>query len=384
MLAWWTGGALALLAGAAIAIHVIFGVSLGRLGVELSTAGLLLQASALVVGVVAINLVSHAKARGLLILQGLICLAAYGAAAFTWVVLLLVWWFLIGKRTHWFRFVLALVVTVAFALHDRGNALVFSLLFGMRLVIFTYDRWQNRDDEELIGDFFVYMLPAPLIIVVPYLAIIPLFDRFAPSLVFGITRDKLQLAGSQLLRAGLCGGAYALALQWEPPGVVGMYWSVFLAILELATLASIALPLLVLHGLIERPAIDQPWLATRISELWRRFGLHLRDALMFLFYTPALLRLRRLNRYTRIVLATGWTILVGNTLIHVVLRYAYLDDGLERTYHALLGNTVLAVALALDLCDQERRRDAPTQTSPVRAIIGWVLTFTIAAVVASL
>ena len=66
-LAWWTGGVLAVLAGAAIALHVGWGVSLGRLGVELSTAGLVVQGVALAVGVVAINLVSHAKARGLLV-----------------------------------------------------------------------------------------------------------------------------------------------------------------------------------------------------------------------------------------------------------------------------------------------------------------------------
>lgn len=378
-LAWWTGGVLAVLAGAAIALHVGWGVSLGRLGVELSTAGLVVQGVALAVGAVAINLVSHAKARGLLILQGLACLAAYGSIAITWVLLLLVWWVLLGKRPRWFHVALALGLTAWFAVIDRDNALVFSLLFGMRLAIFLYDRWQNRGDEELLGDYLVYLLPAPLIIVVPYLAIIPLFDRFAPSLVFGITSAKLRLAGSHVLRAVLCGGAYAVASQGEPSGIAGMYWSLLLAILELATLSSLVLSLLVLHGVIERPAVDEPWRATRISELWRRFGLHLRDALMFLFYMPALLRMRRSNRYLRIVLATLWTILVGNTLLHVVLRYAYLDDGLDRTWHALVGNTALAIALAVDLCLQER---APAKRA--WPIAGWLITFTIAAVVASL
>lgn len=382
-LAWWTGGAIAVLAGVAIGIHVVWGVSLGRLGIELSTAGLVLQGVALAVGVVVVNLVSHAKARGVLVVQGLACLAAYGSIAIAWFLLLLVWWVLLGKRPRWYHFVLALGLTAWFAVIDRSNALVFSLLFGMRLAIFLYDRWQNRHDEELLGDYLVYLLPAPLIIVVPYLAIIPLFDRFAPSLVFGITPEKLRLAGSHLLRAVLYGSAYALASQWEPIGIVGIYGSLLRAILELGALASIALALLVLHGAVERPAIDQPWRATRISELWRRFGLHLRDALMFLFYTPALLRMRRWNRYLRIVLAVGWTVLVGNTLLHVVLRYAYLDDGLARTWHAVLGNAVLAIALAVDLCHQEWRRDAPERASSVRAIAGWALTFTIAAVAAS-
>lgn len=384
-LAWWTGGALALLAGAAIAIHVIFGVPLGRpiAGIELSTLGLAVQAIALVAGVVAVNLAQASKTRGILIVQGIVCLAAYGPIAIAWVWLLLAWWLLIGgAKASPVRFAGAFVLTGAFAYLAPAHGLVFSLLFGMRLVIASYDRWQNRETKVTLGDFLVYVLPAPLIIVVPYLAIIPLFDRFSSRLSSGLTIAKLELATWQLFRAALAGGAYLAASQWQPEGIASMYWSLLLALLELAAVGYLAVPLLVLHGIVERSPLDEPWRATRISELWRRYGVHLRDALWFLFYAPALLRMRRWNRYARVIAATWWTVFVGNTLLHVVLRYAYLDDGWERTQRALLGNAVLATVLVLDYCHLEWRGTGPR--SLTRSIVGGVLAFTIAALVSSI
>lgn len=383
-LAWWTGGALTLIAGVAIAVHVLLDVPLGRpiAGIELSTLGLVLQAIALIAGVVAINLAPHAKARGILIVQGIVCLAAYGPIAIAWVWMLLAWWLLLGgAKVSALRFAGAIVLTGAFAYLDPAHGLVFALLFGMRLAIVSYDRWQNRETKTTLGDFLVYVLPAPLIIVVPYLAIIPLYDRFSSRLSFGLTIAKLELATWQLFRAALAGGAYLAASQWQPEGIVGMYWSLLLALLELAAVGYIALPLLALHGVVERSPLDEPWRATRISELWRRYGVHLRDALWFLFYAPALLRMRRWNRYARVIGATWWTVFVGNTLLHVVLRYAYLDDGWERTQHALLGNAVLATVLVLDYCHLEWRGAGPR--SLARQIIGGVVAFTLAALVSA-
>lgn len=361
-------------------------LSFGRLGIELSTPGLVVQATALVVGVIAINLTTRAKAREILIIQGVACLAAYGSIAIAWVWLLAAWWLLIGKATTALRIVVVVAITVVFAVFDPAHALVFALLFGMRLIIFTYDRWQNRHESEvLVGDFLIYVLPAPLIVVVPYFAIIPMFSTFATRFDVGLDRDKLGLAAAQLTVGAAAGVVYGAMTLWHPPGVFEMYWSLVQAIFELTVVACLAVALAGLHGIPLQHPVEGPFISTRVSELWRRTNLHLRDALFFLFYTPAALRLRRIDRFARIALVTGWTVLVGNTLLHVVLRYAYLDDGWSRTQHALVGNAVLAVAITLDLWHLEWHHDAPvSERSLVRSIAGGVIAFTVAAFAASL
>jgi len=121
-------------------------------------------------------------------------------------------------------------------------------------------------------------------------------------------------------------------------------------------------------------------------QLWQRFNVHLKDAQVFLFYTPALLLLRRRNRYLAIALASAWTMLIGNTLLHIAARYCFLPDPARRIGWALAGNAVLAAALAADLCYEEwrYRRAAPPARSAPRRALGWALTMTLAAIPATL
>jgi hypothetical protein len=165
-----------------------------------------------------------------------------------------------------------------------------------------------------------------------------------------------------------------------------MYWRLLANVLGLAAIAHLLIPMLLLHGIEERLPLYRPLLATRFVELWQRFSVHLKDAQVFLFYTPALLRLRRGNRYLAIVLATFWTIVVGNTLIHAAVSHCFLPDPARWIGWALVANTVMAAALAADLCYEERwrrRGRRPPRTLP-RLAIGWLLTMTVASVVAML
>ncbi|HWU91437.1 MAG TPA: hypothetical protein VN253_29420 [Kofleriaceae bacterium] len=396
----WTGIALALVCGAVVLAHVTWAIPIRRpdLGViELGTAGLVVQLAALVAGVMALHLARGPAVRWLIAAEGAVCLFAYGAPGLAFALGLVAWWAVIdARRLGRARFALAAVLFVALDAcawrSDRlaSPAKLFSMMFAMRLFVFTYDRWQNEHEPTPLGDFLAFMLPAPLVIVPPYLSIIPLFDGFGAKLRPELTPARLRAIGKHLALAILFGGMRVamdrLGLRGEHAQPATMHWRLLANILGLAAIAHLLIPMLLLHGIEERLPLDRPLLATRFVELWQRFSVHLKDAQVFLFYTPALLRLRRANRYLAIVLATFWTILVGNTLVHAAVHYCFLPDTARLIGWSVVANAVMAAALAADLCYEERwsrRGRRPPRTVP-RLVIGWLLTMTLASVIAML
>jgi hypothetical protein len=396
----WTAIALALLCSAVVVAHVGWGIAIARpdLGpTGLGTIGLVVQLAALVAGVVALHLVPRPALRWVIAAEGAICLLAYGAPGLVFLLGLVAWWAVIDAR--WLgrvRFVLAAVMFGALDACAWGSdglagpAALFALMFAMRLIVFTYDRWQNEHEPTPLGDFLAFILPAPLVIVPPLMSIIPLFDGFGAKVRPELTPARLRAIGKHLaLAAVFC----SLRAAMDPLGIRGahaepteMHWRFLANVLGLAGIAHVMIPMLLLHGIEERLPLYRPLLATRFVELWQRFSVHLKDAQVFLFYTPALLRLRRKSRYLAIVLATFWTILVGNTLLHAVTRTCFLPGAAARLGWAVAANAVMAAALAIDLCYEERwnrRGRRPPRTLP-RLVIGWLLTMTAASVVAML
>lgn len=362
-----------------------FGVPVTRtvLGISVGDVGFALQLVALAVGATCATATTRWR-QHVLIAEGLVCLGAWGAIGAVMLAALVAWWGLLELRVLGRgRFVIAAAAIVgpsACALAGGLPAdigLVFAVMFGMRLAVYGYERWQDETPASL-ADFLSYVLLAPLIVIPPYMAFIPLFGVFtsAPS---APSFARIAAAARHAVLAALFAIAY-LALRTylvEPPYL--RYYGRFIAeLLDFAALAHLVLAVLLVHGIELRSPIDRPALATSFLDLWRRFGGHLREAQMFLFFTPAMLVLRRANRYLVLVLASAWTMIVGNTLLHVALRYCFLADPWKRIVAALCANTIMAAVIAIELClDEHRRRRGGPSKAP--AVAGWATTMTIAA-----
>ncbi|MBL0217665.1 MAG: hypothetical protein IPQ07_27790 [Myxococcales bacterium] len=381
------GAALALLvAGVAFAlVRSRWHVPVGRpfIGLVISDAGLALQLGALVLGVLVVNLVPAPIARRVIVIEGSVCLLGFGLTGLGCLAFLLTWWAVLDARCLGRgRFVLAiaLLATVdatAWCAELAPAGLLFAMIFSLRLLVLAYDRWQHREARTPLGEFLVYTLPAPLVMFPPYLTFIPLFGGFAQKIAPGLTRAKLVRIARHVALAILFEGLRQAMNHVEVPTMYGHFLAV---VLEFAAFAHLVLPLLLLHGIDVAPPLDRPFLATRYSELWQRFASHQKDAQMFLFYTPALLHLRRHNRYVAIVLATLWTLVVGNTLIHLALNYCFFPDPGPWIARMMVANVAIGVVLAIDLCllEHRRRTHAPARGLASHAL-GWAVTMTIAA-----
>jgi hypothetical protein len=396
-LAAWTTLAVAVAAAAAWIAHVRFGAAITRpiAGPHVSSIGLAIQLAAVAAGVWAINTSRDpATARRVLAAEGAVCLLAWGVRGLGCALGLVAWWAVLELRCLGrarFLLVAALVVainaTAWLAPELAAIGLLFSVTFALRLFVFTYDRWQQAREPTPPLDLLAYLLLPPLVIIAPYMAVIPLFGGFSAKLRPGLTVERLRRVGKHLALAAAFGALrYAMHLVDGGRADPMMYWKLVRTLLDFATLAHACLGLLLLHGVDERPPLDRPLLATRFVELWQRFGSHLKDAQVFLFYVPALLRLRRMNRYLAIVLATLFTMVVGNTLLHVAALYCFRPDTRELIGRALIANSIMAIALAVDLCRDEwwQRRGGPPPRTPLQLAIGWSVTMTIAATVSSI
>lgn len=396
-LAFLVGLVVASVAIGLIVANVLLGLPLARtmLAVEISPAGFVVQMVALTVGVIVVNSVPESSVRVVLVLQGAVCLGAWGLpAALIGLVLVSFWALFAAVWLGWLRFALALALFIAidatvWLLPDAvGWAFLFNAVFAMRLFVFAYDRWQRRDEPTPLLDFLAYMLPAPFLILPPYMAVIPMFDGFQSRVQPSLSRERLAAIARHAVLAAMCTGLSlawtAWVIQAEPSQPVAIYARLIGSILELGVIAHLLISMLLLHGIELSSPIERPLLSTSMVELWHRFGSHLKDVQMFLFYTPALLRLRRLNRYVAIVLATGWTMIIGNTLIHIAARYCFLASPWDRIGWGLVANAVIWVALSYDLCHREWRNRHGIQPSRslLRLAIGWAITMTIAAIVA--
>lgn len=371
-------------------VHVRWSVPIGRpfIGTAISMPGYALQLGAMVVGVLAINVLDPAHARRVLILEGALCLLGFGLAGAACLVVVLGWWAILDARgLGRLRFALALAMlggieATALCADLAPVGLLFVMLFGIRMVVLAYDRWQHAPAPTPLGDVLAYLLPAPLVMFPPYLTFIPLYGDFAQRFTPGLTRARILRIVRHLALAALFGG---LRLALGHLGAPTMYGRFLGMVLEFAAFAHLVLPLLLLHGIELAPPLDRPMLATRYVELWQRYASHQKDAQVFLFYTPALLRLRRLNRYVAITLATLWTLVVGSTLLHLVARYCFAPDAGPAIGRMILANTIMGAILAVDLCvDEYRRRTGAPPRSPARLALGWAVTMTIAASVALL
>jgi hypothetical protein len=390
----WIGAALVVPAVAFLVARARWSIPMGRglVDIEISNLGLATQLGALIAGAILVNISREPFARWWLVASGAACLLAHGAIGVAFLAALLLWWVVLAWRALGkLRFLLAALLLVALDACAWGpralssTAHLFSLTFTLRLLVHAYDRWQT-DEPTSLRDFLVFVLPAPLLIVPPYMSVIPLFGGFATRFRPGLTSARLRTISRHILLAIATGVALAVVERDLLPAVAqpaAMYVRFLANVLGLATVAHATLALLLLHGVEERHPIDRPFLATRFVELWQRMAIHLKDAQVFLFYTPALLSLRRRNRYLAIVVATVWTLLVGNTLLHIVVRYCFVPDTLPRIGWALVANAVMTAALAFDLCRDEwrtRRGLPPTQTLLQRCL-GWLITMTLASIV---
>jgi hypothetical protein len=214
---------------------------------------------------------------------------------------------------------------------------------------------------------------------------IPFFTGFGDRLRPGLTVAQARRAGWNLaLALAFAGLRGAMHVAPTPPQPITLYWDLVRHVLDAAAFAHLVIALLSLHGIEERMPLDRPLLATRFLEFWQRFQVHQKDAQVFLFFAPALLRLRRLDRYAAFWLATAWTMLVGNSVIHIVTRYFFLPNTWDRIAWVLVSNLIMTVALATEMCADEWRRRHPSSRRPRRVLLGWAVTQTLAALATGL
>lgn len=368
--------AAALLAGCAIAFGIArehWHLPVGRpfIGFVISEAGLAVQLAALVAGVLAVHLLPAALARVVLVTEGAICLAAFGPIGLLSLAVLLAWCAVMATRWRG-RFlaaaaIVAAVEATALSADLAPAGLLFAMLFVPRMLVAGYDRWQHRSEATPIGDLLLYMLPAPLVVFPPYLTFLPMYGGFGTKLVPGMPRERLVRILRHAALAAVFGGAMVgLHAVGEPV----LYGKLLRLVLEFAAFAHLVMALLVMHGIELAPPLDRPLAATRYTELWSRFASHQRDAQVFLFYTPALLRLRRRGKVVATVGAALWTLVVGSTLLHLLARYAWEPDAVLVARMAI-ANVLMGVVLAIDLL----------LPAPRHRWLGWAVTLTLAAAI---
>jgi hypothetical protein len=268
---------------------------------------------------------------------------------------------------------------------------VFSMIFTMRMLMYAWDRWQNDLERPPLFEYLFYMLPAPLVVMPPYMLIIPAFGNFARRFAPGLSAHRVGQIARHLALCALFGGVRAsfALIGIEGHGAASLYLNLLSGVSAAATYAHGFIALLLLHGIDERLPLVRPLLATRFLTYWTRYQVHQKDAQVFLFFTPALLRLRRHDRYLVIVLATAWTMIFGNTFIHVAVRYCFWTDSSpwRRTGWVIVTNVIMTCALATELClDEYRARQrAAGRVVRISALwprraLAWAITMSLAAI----
>ncbi|MEO8587696.1 MAG: hypothetical protein ABI584_16135 [Acidobacteriota bacterium] len=342
------------------------------------------QLAVLFVGAAVLQFVPRRWAPWVLVADALVCLAVYGPPMmFLSLGLLLAWFGLLElplpplPRILVGAGFLALLGLLG-AMRVLPRAYDFSMMFSLRLVMYAWHRWQRDFAKERFSDYALFVLLPPLVVLPPYLTIIPFYgeqvDQFKPRL----DRPRLRRA---LVHLAL-GLGYALALGYAVGPAVGrglnpalkdldrlvpgfgigllptvrLYVDYLVMVARVAEVAHLSYGLLLVYGMDFRLPINRPLLARSYLELWSRFQIHQKDLQVALFYTPTLMRYRRKNRYLVIVAALVLTLVVGNTLMHVLIRYVYNIDTIAlTTANALRKNLLNAGILAATLCLMEWR-----------------------------
>jgi hypothetical protein len=361
-------------------------------GYMVSNAGLAIQLGALCIGIAAIHAFGPHVARWVIATEGVACTLGYGLPGFAYLVVVALWYWALTRPRG--RAALLAVLFVAFeatawtSFHEPG--FLFSRLFTLRLLLFAWDRWQNDFARAAPLDYAAYMLLPPLVILPSLVTIVPFFGGVAQKITVGMSRARARAVARHFLLA-VAFAPVTLLLVYVPAatGIPRAALRFAEAVAHTAVFGHLTIALLLLHGIEERLPLRRPLLATSYVELWSRYLVHLKDLQVALFYTPALLACRRLNRYAGILVAIAWTMLVGNFVIHAVVGYGfYIANGtlsLERMGWLLLQNAAIGVALACELCLHEWRRCNGAPPPAVwRSVLGWATTMTIATSVSAM
>jgi hypothetical protein len=340
-----------------------------------------LQLLAMFAGVALLQIVPARFARAVVFAEGVVCLAAYGVEGLYFAAALLAWFGLLEvplpRRARLALPLAALVGTgVLGSLHVLPWAYRFSILFSMRLVMVTWDKWQHDWPRGRFSDYALYLLSPPLLVHPPYVVIIPFYERHGAAFAPRLTSERARRAIGQL-GTGLAAHLVYWLVRWQvgvPHGVVlRCAVDYVLFILAVARVAHIAYGLLLFHGFDDRPPIRAPLLATDFVEMWNRFQAHQKDMQVALFFTPVLIRLRRANRYVAILAATAMTMFVGNLFIHFLVRYVYSLETVTRRLLPLYEFFLVSfVVLSVTLSLQEWRRR--TKRKPRRGALGLAYT----------
>jgi hypothetical protein len=325
------------------------------------------QIGILFAGALALQIFPERASRPVLVLEGLACLLVMGPIpAAVFLALLMAWFVMLALPLP----AIARVLLAAGALLLLGlcgargllkNAYAFSMMYSLRLIMYAWDQWQKNFPPPKLRPYLVYLLAAPLIVFPPYLTFIPAFDKhetkITPRLSTLRTRRAFEHFGWSLVFAFVA--SLAATAPWvDREGLPFILFRYALAVSKIAVVAHVTFAFLLLHGMDDRLPIDNPLLSTDYVQYWNRFQIHQKDLQVNLFYTPALFRLRKGNRYVAIMLALTWTLLLWNTVMHVLIRYVFykLPAAIEHTEVALIINGVNTIVIGGTLCVEHWRR----------------------------
>lgn len=356
---------------------------------------LYVQMGALVSGAVLLQIVPERLARPLLVVEGLVCLAAYGRVAPLFLGFLVVWFVALEiPLPKLARIGLGILLLTALGLAGGfgvlRRAVLFSIVFSVRLLMYAWDQYNAgfpKASRRKIADYAVYVLAPPLVVLPPFLTYIPFFDKFseriAPRWTETIVRRALKHLWLALLFAAVRqAAAFVPGLVTESAELSATLIRHVFVIVSVGQVAHLTYGLMLLHGMDDRLPIDRPLLSTDYLQYWSRFQIHQKDMQVALFYTPMLMFLRRRNRYVAITIAVAFTLIFGNTALHVLTSYVFNLEWLAKgTINALTVNAISTVALAGTLCVGEWRRRAKRPAPRDRLYVGlcWLATFFLAA-----
>jgi hypothetical protein len=186
-------------------------------GSRIGNLGLSLQLATVIAGVIAIHTSGHGRARAIFVIEGAVCLLCYGWLGVVYAVGMLAWYAILGTRWlgRWPRAVIAFAALSGMNACGfiggawRAGAVVFSMIFTMRMLMYAWDRWQNDLERPPLFEYLFYMLPAPLVVMPPYMLIIPAFGNFARRFAPGLSAHRVGQIARHLALCALFGGVRA-------------------------------------------------------------------------------------------------------------------------------------------------------------------------------
>jgi hypothetical protein len=370
-------------------------IALGFWGADSGLNGvpLLIQLGALVTTPLVLPLVSPSLARTLILVEGLVCLGAYGIPGALYAVALALVWLLFELPAPkavrpWL--VLSVLIAMPLAASRLGPAwhevaYTFAMLFSLRLIVYAWEQWQTDFPRGEPGRFALYVLSPPLLVLPPYIAIIPFYRRHFAQWTPGPTQGRalLKHLGLALVWTGVVLGLERLRpwlsrVDFDPLDVIHGF---ILLVGRIARLAHLVQALLYWHGFSDRAPIDKPLIARSYVEFWTRFQIHQKDVQVALFYNPTMLAFRKRNRYLAIIAAAAVTLFIGNLALHFVARYAWEGSAwLSRLPNLSafygLGFAVLAANLCLLEWRARHKRKPPTGAfGVIYSAVTWLMTF---------